>query len=124
MAPPSEDLVGILLYLGTCHNNLGQYEAALEPLNKACRWGDGVKEVWSSLGFSYFQLKNYDSAIASLKRAVALDPSSVADYASLGANYREKRDFPNAIAMFEKALALDPGFTPAAENLKRLRRKG
>jgi tetratricopeptide (TPR) repeat protein len=124
LAPPSEDLVGILLYMGTCHNNLGQYEAALEPLNKACRWGDGVKEVWSSLGFSYFQLKDFDSAIASLKRAVALDPSSVADYASLGANYREKRDFPNAIAMFEKALALDPGFTPAAENLKRLRRKG
>jgi tetratricopeptide (TPR) repeat protein len=124
LAPPPEDLVRILLYMGTCHNNLGQYEAALGPLNKAGRQGDGVKEVWSALGFSYFQLKDFDRAISSLQRAVALDPLSAVDYASLGANYREKKDFSMALAMFEKALALDPGLTSAAENIKRLRRKG
>jgi tetratricopeptide (TPR) repeat protein len=118
--PPPEDLVNILIYQGTCHNALGAYEKALIPLEKAKAMTAHVKEIFSTLGFSYFQLKDFDRAIENLKQAVALDPLSAVDYASLGANYREKGDRKSAIAMFKKALELEPSMDAAKQNLEML----
>lgn len=119
--PRQEDLLRILIYMGTCHNSLGEYEEALVLLEKAKETAGPVKEVYNALGFSYFQLKDYDKAIENLKRAVAIDPFSAIDYASLGSNYREKGDINMAIAMYEKALALDPNMTSARQNLEKLK---
>jgi tetratricopeptide (TPR) repeat protein len=119
--PRQEDLLRILIYMGTCHNSLGEYEEALVLLEKAKAEAGPVKEVYNALGFSYFQLKDYDKAIENLKRAVEIDPFSAIDYASLGSNYREKGDIDMAIAMYEKALALDPNMTSARENLEKLK---
>ena len=119
--PYPEDLVRILIYMGTCHNYLGQYEKAGPPLEQAKEMAPDVKEIYNTLGFSYFQLKDFDRAIENLRRAVEIDPHSAIDYASLGANYREKGDVPMAIAMFEKALSIDPTITSAQENLERLK---
>jgi tetratricopeptide (TPR) repeat protein len=121
--PEQEDLVRILVYMGTCHNNLGAYEEAIVPLERAKEYADRVKEIYSTLGYSYFQIKDYDKAIDNLEVAVELDPHSAVDYASLGANYREKDDVSKAIAMFQKALELDPSLAPARENLDRLGKK-
>jgi tetratricopeptide (TPR) repeat protein len=119
-----DDKAQISLYIGTCHNNLGQYEAALGPLQEAARLAPSMREVWSTLGFSYFHLREYERAIDCLEKAVEIDPRSAMDYASLGANYRDRGDIPAAIAMFEKALAVDPGNNAAVQNLKRLRETG
>jgi ribosomal protein S12 methylthiotransferase accessory factor len=119
--PQEADLVRILIYMGTCHNDLGEYEQARIPLEKAKEIAPDVKEIYNALGFSYFQLKDYDRAIENLRRAVEIDPDSAIDYASLGANYREKGNADMAIAMYEKALALDPTMTSARENLERLK---
>jgi Flp pilus assembly protein TadD len=119
-----DDQAQIFLYMGTCQNNLGQYEAALDPLKAAARLAPGVREVWSTLGFSYFHLREYEMAIACLEKAVEIDPQSAMDYASLGANYRDWGDIPAAITMFEKALAIDPGNEAVVQNLERLREVG
>ena len=119
--PSQEDLTRILIYMGTCHNSLNEYKEALVHLEKAKRTVSNVKEVYSTLGFSYFQLKDYDKSIENLSRAVEIDPSSAIDYVSLGSNYREKGDFNMAIAMYEKALTLDPNMTAARDNLEKLR---
>jgi len=121
MDPQQEDLVRILIYLGTCCNSLGDYEQAVVQLERAKQEAGQVKEIYNTLGFSYFQLENYDKAIENLKVAVELDPSSAIDYASLGANYRERGDTDMAVAMYERALELDPGLAVARENLERLR---
>jgi tetratricopeptide (TPR) repeat protein len=121
MDPPHEDLVRILIFMGTCYNSLGNYEQALVPLERAKQEACHVKEVHHALGFSYFQLKDYDRAIENLKVAVELDPHSALDFASLGANYREKGDTDMAVAMYERAVELDPGLAVARENLDRLR---
>jgi len=120
LKPQQEDLITILLYIGTCHNSLGEYESACLHLERAKAMAASVKEIYSALGFSYFQLKDYDRAIENLSRAVKIDSHSAIDYASLGANYRDKGDINRAIAMYEKALALDPGLTAAQENIERL----
>ena len=121
--PEQEDLIRILIYMGTCHNSLGEYEDALVQLERAKEAAGPVKEIYNALGFSYFQLKDYDKAIENLSRAVEIDPSSAIDYASLGSNYREKGDLNRAIAMYEKALTLDPSMTSARENLEKLKKK-
>lgn len=121
LKPQQEDLVSILIYAGSCHNSLGEYEDAVVVLERAGKAAGHVKEIYNSLGFSYFQLKNYDKAIENLNMAVEIDPCSAVDYASLGSNYREKGDFDKAIVMYEKALTLDPDMTLAKENLKRLK---
>jgi len=118
--PQPEDLVGILIYLGTSYNNLGEHEKACLHLERAKEIAPLLKEIYSSLGFSHFQLKEYDKAIENLSTAVEIDPDSAIDYASLGANYRDKGDVDQAIAMFEKALTLDPSLTTVRENIERL----
>ncbi len=119
--PQQEDLARILIYMGTCHNNLGEYEEALIQLERAKEMAGSVKEIYNALGLSYYQLKDYDKAIENLSKAVEIDPYSAIDYASLGSNYREKGNTGMAIAMYEKALALDPSMTSAMENLAKLK---
>jgi len=123
LKPQQEDLVRILIYAGSCHNSLGEYEEAVVVLERAGKAAGHVKEIYNSLGFSYFQLKNYDKAIENLNTAVEIDPCSAVDYASLGSNYREKGDFDKAIVMYEKALTLDPDMILARENLERLKKR-
>lgn len=120
--PEPEDLVGILIYLGTSYNNLGEYEKACLHLERAKGIAPLLKDIYSSLGFSHFQLRDYDKAIENLSTAVEIDPNSAMDYASLGANYRDKGDVEQAIAMFERALALDPGLTAARDSMQKLTR--
>ena len=121
--PQHDDRIRILIYMGTCCNNLGKYEQAINELERAKETAGNVKEVYNSLGFSYFMIKDYDKSIENLKMAVEIDPFSAIDHASLGSNYREKGEFDMAIGMYEKALALDPGMTSARENLERLNKK-
>jgi len=123
LEPQPEDLVGILIYLGTSYNYLGEYYKACSHLKRAKEAAPMVKEIYSTLGFAYFQIKDYDRAIENLNTAVEIDPHSAIDYASLGANYRDRGDIEQAIAMFEKALALDPGLTAARENIDKLTAK-
>ena len=122
--PQHDDLARILIYAGSCHNSLGEYEDACIHLERAKETAGHVKEIYNALGFAYFKLKDYDKAIENLSRAVEMDPDSAIDYASLGSNYREKGDTNKAIAMYEKALALDPSLTFAREGLQKLKAQG
>lgn len=121
--PNQEDMIKILIYKGTCFNNIGDYKQAVVALEKAGEKAGRVKEIYNALGFSYFQLKNYDKSIENLTTAVEIDPYSAVDYASLGSNYREKGAFDTAIVMYEKALELDPDMTTARENLEKLKER-
>ena len=123
LKPQQEDLVRILIYIGTCYNSVGDYEKARIQLERAKEAAGPVKEIYNALGFSYFQLKDYDRAIENLSMAVEIDPYSAIDFASLGASYREKGDAGKAITMYERALTLDPNMTSALENLERLKGK-
>ncbi|MEA3415709.1 MAG: tetratricopeptide repeat protein [Thermodesulfobacteriota bacterium] len=123
LKPQQDDFISILIYAGSCHNSLGEYEKAVAALEKAGKAAGHVKEIYNSLGFSYFQLKNYDKSIENLLLAVEIDPYSAVDYASLGSNYREKGDLDKAIVMYEKALELDTDMTIAKENLERLKKR-
>ena len=120
--PKHDDRIRILIYTGTCFNNLGKYEQAIGELEKAKETAGDVKEIYNALGFSYFKLKDYDKSIENLKMAVEIDPFSAIDYASLGSNYREKGELNMAIGMYEKALALDSGIASVRENLERLKK--
>ncbi len=123
LKPNKEDMIKILIYKGTCFNNIGNYKQAVAALEKAGEKAGRVKEIYNALGFSYFQLKNYDKSIENLTTAVEIDPYSAVDYASLGSNYREKGDFDMAIVMYEKALTLEPDMILARENLERLKKR-
>ena len=122
LKPQHDDRIRTLVYIGTCFNNLGKYEQAANELEKVKKTAGNVKEVYNTLGFSYFKLKDYDKSIENLKMAVEIDPFSAIDYASLGSNYREKGEPNMAIGMYEKALALDPGMTSVREHLERLKK--
>lgn len=122
LEPEGEDLVRILIYMGTCYNNLGKYTEAVAYLERGKLISPELKELYNTLGFSYFQLRDYDKAIENLSKAIELDPHSAIDYASLGASYREKGEAGKAIAMYEKALTLDPAMSSALENLRKLKK--
>jgi len=121
--PPVEDLVRILIYLGTCYNELERYADAVVPLEKAKTVAGDIKEIYSTLGFSYFRLGDYDKAVENLQTAVRIDPGSAIDYASLAANYREKGEIEQAVSMFEKALEIDADLVHARTGLMELRKR-
>jgi tetratricopeptide (TPR) repeat protein len=123
MGSDTEDLVSILIYLGTCYNGLGRYREALASLGEAQALAPNVKEVYSMSGFSHYKLGEYDEAVKNLERAIDIDPGSAMDYASLGANYREMGELETAVSMFEKALELDAGLVHARKGLEGVRQR-
>jgi ribosomal protein S12 methylthiotransferase accessory factor len=121
LSPKAEDLASIYAYMGICHKEMAQYEAALEVLEKGAAHDDERTDIFNLMGFCHFKLKAFDKAIACFERILQLDPSSAIDYANIGSNYREMGQTEKAIAFYELALDLDPQIDFARESLARLK---
>lgn len=121
LSPKAEDIASIYAYMGICHKEMGQYEAALEVLEKGAAHDDERTDIFNLMGFCHFKRKAHDKAIACFERILQLDPSSAIDYANIGSNYREMGQREKAIAFYELALDLDPGIDFARESLERLK---
>lgn len=94
--------------LGWAYNESGDYERAVENLEKAISLGDRSHYVFSNLGNSYLNLENYDSAIENYKKA--LQKTDCGDFVlmDLGVCYYELEDYENALIYFSKYEKLYP----------------
>ncbi|WP_048323822.1 tetratricopeptide repeat protein, partial [Crocosphaera watsonii] len=60
---------------GVSYNELGNYNRAIEDLNKAIRLDINFAKAYNNRGFSYDKLGNYKKAIENYKEAIRLDPN-------------------------------------------------
>jgi tetratricopeptide (TPR) repeat protein len=119
--PQADDLSRVLLYLATCHKELGSFDQAVSVLNDAIAADPDELALHNLLGYCYYRLRRHAEAVACYRRAIEIDPSSAIDWANLGSNLRDLGRTDEAIAMYRKALELDPTITFAAESLERLK---
>ena len=98
----------------------GNFEDALDVLNKALKEDPENLDIQINLGYAWEGLGKTDEAIAAYKTVIAADPENLDAHNVLGGAYYNLGQYDKARAEWEFALSLDPGFQDAADNLKLL----
>lgn len=110
----------IISYTGVCLKDTGQYEKALEVLNKGAEIDDQRTDIFNLMGFCNFMLKNHEAAIENFKKVIEIDPGSAIDYANIASNYRDLGNKEMAVKYYRMALTIDPSIDFARDNLEKL----
>jgi len=107
LEPESEDLPYIYSYMGSCLKELGEFEMAINLLNKGLAEDEERPDIHNTLGVCFFKTGQHEKAITHFHRAVALNPASGIDYANLGVNYHKIGESESAVKYLTLALTLD-----------------
>ncbi len=97
-------------YINIGHRNyeLGEFEEAIEYLNKAVELDDRNPEVFYLLGVCKSQLQRNKEAVRDYDLALALDKDYAEVYFEKGYSLFMLNEFKLAIEAFDKAIALKP----------------
>lgn len=108
--------------LGTAQLNLGQFEDAVQTLDKGIQVAQNptdpkqdpakakaaVGQMLTSQGNAYLKLKKNKEAVASFEKAASLDPNPSIAYYNLCATQYNTGNMEGAAAACDKAIAADP----------------
>ncbi len=86
----------------------GQYNQAIQWLDKAVACAPKDPESYYLRGYNYIELRNMQAAKADILKAIELKPDYAAAYLELGYVLRETGDINAAIEAFKKTIQLDP----------------
>jgi arylsulfatase A-like enzyme/Flp pilus assembly protein TadD len=107
--------------LGELLRDAGQSAAAIERLQEAVALDPGDASAWNALGMTLGGNARLAEAEAAFRRAVERNARDHRYAFNLGLALARQGRPAEARPWFEKSLALDPAFTPAREQLARLR---
>lgn len=97
-----------LMNLGMTLSDLGEYQAAIEVLNRAVEkkpdWVFAINEI----GRAYYGMKDYKNASAQFRRAIAKDGNYAWGYYNLGQTEFEAGNKGEAKKAYEKLKSLNP----------------
>ena len=94
--------------LGTLHNGIGQYEAAVADFQKALETEPTSDAAYRGLAEAYERLGNLTDAERTYREAIELRPHYWAGYHWLGKFYFHRARYPEAAEMFKQVVALVP----------------
>ncbi|HXB20751.1 MAG TPA: tetratricopeptide repeat protein [Candidatus Solibacter sp.] len=108
--------------LGTAQLNLGQYEDAVQTLDKGIQLAENptdpkqdpakakaaAGQMLTNLGNAYLKLKKNKEAVESFEKAASLDPNPGTAYYNLCATQYNTGNMEGAAAACDKAIAADP----------------
>lgn len=92
---------------GCAYNHLGQYDKAIQDLDKFIALNPDFADAYFWRGSSYESLKQYGQAIQDFDKAIELNPNEGTAYSSRGKTYFELGKYALAIQDFDKAIQLD-----------------
>ena len=105
---------------GLSFGKAGEYEKAIEDLNKSIELNPNDAIAYDDRGFIYaFDLGKYEKAIEDFNKAIELDPNYIAAYFHRGNAYSFLGQFEKAIEDYSKVIASDPhhpGHAPTYEH--------
>jgi protein O-GlcNAc transferase len=120
------DYSDALIGLGSAQFELGRYEEALGPLEKALRRkvvfrtaGQELPDAHAKLAWSLYYLGRYDAALAAFGEALRAAPDGHGLHNGMGWTYLRLGRKMEAQAAFRRALALQPDYEDAREGLRR-----
>jgi tetratricopeptide (TPR) repeat protein len=97
-----------LISLGVYHSSKGQWEKALQALERAVELNPHQGEIRYLLGQSYEQMGMAEKALETYKEAVRYDNRSPKVYYALGTIYNEMYMVKEAVEALKRAVQLDP----------------
>jgi tetratricopeptide (TPR) repeat protein len=96
------------LFLGTLYVQTGQYEQAINLINKAMAVLGERADMLLNIGESHRRLDQLPQAIDCFKKAIALNPDMGEAHTNLSLAYIQQEDFKNAIVAATRATELRP----------------
>jgi len=108
--------------LGTAQVNLGQYEDAVQTLDKGIQLAQNptdpkedpakakttIGQMLTNQGNAYLKLKKTNEAVASYQKAAAMDPNPGIAYYNICATMYNTGNMEGAVGACDKAIAADP----------------
>ncbi len=112
-------LLGVLFY------QMGEYDIAVNNIQKAIGLNPKMAPFYSNLGLAYHAKKMYEEAEASYEKALALQPAYPEALNNLANTLRERGqdgspEYRQAKGMYERALSLRPAYPEALNGLAML----
>jgi tetratricopeptide (TPR) repeat protein len=105
----SADLKGDELYdAAKAAFERGNYQSAVELLEKVVAADPKHKTAWMDLGRAHMVLRQTDDAITAFKKQAELNPYDEYAYSALGWAYTTERKYDDAAAAFNKAIEINP----------------
>lgn len=106
-----------LHFLGLIDHQLGNYEIAVERINKALVFIPNFAEAHYNLGVVFKDQGNLDKAVFSFQKALSIQPNFAEAYSNLGVALQAQGKLDEAVNSYQKAVALKPGYAEAHYNL-------
>ena len=94
-------------FLGDCHNAIGEFETALQYLEKIPA-DEHFPDSYFQLGFTYFQLKEYARAIAIFNKLLESDNAYLSAYLYLANALEAELELEEALTIMEQAIMRNP----------------
>ena len=98
---------------GLAELNLGNYQTAIDDLDKAKKYNSNYPELSYNKGLAYSFQGNLDQAISSYNQEINYNPKFLEVYYQRGKNYYQKNDFEKAKNDLEKVVDRDKQYIEA-----------
>jgi Tfp pilus assembly protein PilF len=108
---------------GSALAGLKRYAEALEAYSKAIALNPADEGTIFNRAICYFESGQYDLALKDINRALELDPDWDWAFYRRGQIYEHTGELDLAIRDYQQALHYNPGYKPAADALRRARRR-
>jgi protein O-mannosyl-transferase len=105
---------------GTAYGKMGQYDKALEDLDKAIMLYPDYSDAYSNRGIIYSKIGLLDSALQSFNKAVALKPNAAEAYSNRGVAYAMNGQYDKALEDYDRAIELNQDYAVSYYNRGKL----
>jgi len=105
---PDRDKAVALAYLGKIYNERGEYDRAVEVLNRAVAYDKENPEIFRQLSMAYRGRREFDKALEAAEKSTAAFDKDIDGRVLTGNIYFETGRYDEAIAAYREALATEP----------------
>ncbi len=123
MDPCPQDLPSIYSYMGLCYKEKGDFQSAINVLEKGIEIDPERTDILNLMGVCHFKLNEHEKAAKNFEDLLSLNPSSAIDHANLAVNYEKIGRPEEAVAHYHIALSIDPGIGFARKKLDALKKR-
>ncbi len=106
--PKAPDIADAYFNLGSLYYQGGEYEKAIEPLQKALVHHPYDSDAHYTLGNAFDKLKRYQEAAKEFETMARIEPQNSSVFYNLGNAYLNLKKNGEAVEQYKKAIALNP----------------